>query len=255
LSLASNYRPVSLLPVLSKIFETVIYNRLLKHVTENNLLACSQHGFIKGKSTDSAIYEMSEYILSAFDNQEAVLGTFLDLSKAFDTINHSILLQKLERYGVRGTPLKLLASYLNNRCQKVRINNNGINYTSSTKKISMGVPQGSILGPLLFIIYVNDLASLPHLRNCLIDTYADDTNFLIKGKSMDGMVVQLHDVFNSMLEWFITNKLVLNTEKTQCVAFRSDRSNITVPVNVSLNNCIIPLAKQTKFLGYMSMSI
>ena len=142
----SNYRPVSVLPAFSKIFEKVMYNRLLTHLTDNNILSPSQFGFRAGHSTSHAILYLVDQITRAIDRREMTIGVFLDLSKAFDTVNHTILLHKLQHYGISGTALRWFDSYLLNRKQYVKYNH----ANSEFETISCGVPQGSILGPLLF---------------------------------------------------------------------------------------------------------
>ena len=152
----SNYRPVSALPVFSKVIERLMYNRLLKYINENKLSYKYQFGFQKGKSTHMALIALIDKISEALENGDCVIGIFLDFSKAFDTIDHSILLQKLSFYGIQGVILSWFENYLSNRKQYVTYN--GIK--SKTEKVNCGVPQGSILGLLLFLIYINDLSTV-----------------------------------------------------------------------------------------------
>ena len=174
----SNYRPVSILPVLSKLFERVMYNRLLNFINENKLLYKYQFGFREEHGTDIALIVLIDKIMQAFNEGEIVLGVFLDLSKAFDTVNHEILLTKLYHYGVRGIPYEWFKSYMSNRQQFVSYNN----HQSKKKTIKCGVPQGSILGPLLFLIYINDMVTASHLLFSIL--FADDTNVFVTGKTL-----------------------------------------------------------------------
>jgi hypothetical protein len=151
-----NYRPISLLPSFSKIFEKLIYNRLYHHCIENKILTIYHYGFKCHSSTENATFKLLNEIYLAFNNRERVGGIFCDLQKAFDCVNHDILLSKLRFYGIKGKFFNLLSSYLQNRYQKVQLNNkNSMTVISSDWNIApYGVPQGSILGPLLFLLYI-----------------------------------------------------------------------------------------------------
>ena len=149
-----NYRPISVLPCFSKILERIIYNRLYSFFSENNVLHKKQFGFQKQHSTDHAIVYLVNQILKSFENKCYTLGVFIDLKKAFDTVDHNILLKKLFHYGVKGNTLKLLQSYLHKRKQHIAYKNSS---KTEFKNVICGVSQGSILGPLLFLIFINDL--------------------------------------------------------------------------------------------------
>ena len=151
-----NYRPISVLSVFSKIMEKVMYNHLLDFITKHNILHKYQFGFRKQHSTNHAVISLVEKLHNALDQGNIAIPCFLDLKKAFDTVNHSILISKLYKYGIRGPTLEWFKSYLSNRQQYVQIHKT----KSDTKPITCGIPQGSILGPLLFIIYINDLAQV-----------------------------------------------------------------------------------------------
>ena len=171
-ALFSTYRPISVLPCVSKILERIIYNRIINYLNDFNVVCDNQYGFRKNRSPSLALIDLCYRISSALDRREYALGVFLDLSKAFDTVNHAILFDKLEHYGIRGLALEWVKSYFSERAQFVEFNN----VRSSPQGISCGVPQGSILGPLLFILYVNDLNNASLLDVIL---FADDTNLFI----------------------------------------------------------------------------
>ena len=152
----STYRPVSVLPIFSKLLERLVYNRLIKFINDNKPLYDYQFGFQRGKSTQLAVMMLFVKITEALDNKECVIVIFLDFSKAFDTVDHEILLLKLEKYGIQGTELQWLNDYLSNRRQYVTYSN----YKPSFGTITCGVPQGSILGPLWFLMYINDLSNV-----------------------------------------------------------------------------------------------
>ena len=148
-----NYRPISILSPFSKVLEKLVYNQLYDFLDKHNILYRYQFGFRKGHSTEQAILEITDTIKQAMDKKLVTCGVFLDFSKAFDTVNHEILLSKLYHYGIRGIPLDWFENYLDNRTQFVKIGSS----QSNTETITCGIPQGSTLGPLLFLLYINDL--------------------------------------------------------------------------------------------------
>ena len=197
--LCINYRPVSVLPCLSKIFERCMYNRLFKFFEANNVLNDCQFGFRKSSSPELALSLLVDKITKAMDAKENAVGLFIDLSKAFDTVNFDILLQKLEVYGIRGTPLKWIENYLNGRKQFVYYNNCKSDY----RDIKCGVPQGSILGPLFFLIYINDLLFLTDQMDFIM--FADDTTIVMTDKDINVLQQKINLEMKLVMEWFKVN--------------------------------------------------
>ena len=241
-----NYRPISILPVISKLYEKVMYKRLYSFLTTNNILNKSQYGFRSKHSTIHAVTELIENILDGYENKESTLSVFVDLSKAFDTINHDILLNKLCHYGVRGQALEWFKSYLLNRKQYVSL---GAEYKSQILPIECGVPQGSILGPLLFIIYTNDIPSCLKQSHPIL--FADDTNISLKGQN----AVLLYQTMNAELEilgdWYKANKLSLNVKKTNYVFFPCNKLHAEYICDIIINNAIINQKQYVTFLGIL----
>ena len=241
--LFSNYRPVSILPLFSKILERLMYSRLLAFVNENRLLYSYQFGFRFGHSPNLAMIILIDKISNALENGEYVLGLFLDFSKAFDTVNHSILYQKLEFYGIRGSSLDLFKSYLSQRVQFVEYADS----KSDEQEIVCGVPQGSILGPLLFLLYINDLAHVSSKLFALL--FADDSNLFISGTNLNDMINTMNEEMVKIVEWLHVNKLSLNLKKTHFIIFRKARKKVEVSQNIIIDNVIISRTNKTKFLG------
>lgn len=202
----SNYRPISILPTISKVFEIAIKNRLMTFLERFKLLNKEQHGYRTNRSTITALVNLVDKIAEAFDNEQEIQLTCCDLSKAFDTVDFSMLKKKLEYYGIRGKALELLGSYLDNREQVVHWN--GI--TSEAQRVSCGVPQGSILGPALFVIYTNDLPNSVSCEDMCL--YADDTSFLTRKE-------EAQRTLDEAGEWFNSNNFKMNLEKTQTLLF------------------------------------
>ena len=180
--ISSNYRPVAVLPAFSKVLERLMYNRLLSFINKFSLLHPYQFGFRQNHLPELALLYLVDKISNALDNGECVLGLFLDFSKAFDTVNHDLLLTKLEYLGIRGIPLEWFKSYLADRRQYVIYTD----IKSSCKTITCGVPRGSILGPLLFLVYINDLANFSDVIFSLF--LADDSNMLLSGQNPDNFI-------------------------------------------------------------------
>ena len=182
--LFSNYRPVSVIPIFSKFLEKIVYFRLINYVDKHKLLASNQYGFRKNHSTSLALLYLYDKITAAVDERKYTAGLFLDLSKAFDTVNHSILLGKLEHYGMRGLALEWVKSYLCKRLQYVKLN---------------GVPQGSVACPLFFLVYINDICHLSNLYDLVL--FADDTNLFFSHNDIQ----TLTHIINSEMLGYLTN--------------------------------------------------
>ena len=237
----NNYRPVSVLPIFSKILERVMYTRFLNYLNKHKILYEFQFGFRGGHSTYMPLIVLVDKISKALENGECVIGLFLDFSKAFDTINHSILFEKLHHYGIRGVALEWFKSYMSNRSQYVLYNG----YASCTKTVTCGVPQGSVLGPLLFLVYVNDLA---HVSKTLFSLmFADDTNMFMSGINVEILSYQFNTELMNVVKWLQTNKLSLNIDKTHYMFFKGNK-HLADPV-IMIDGKRIKKVNKTKFLG------
>jgi hypothetical protein len=241
----SNYRPISVLSIFSKLFEKVMYKRLENHLANNEILSPFQFGFRKHHSTSMAVTLFSEKVYDILENRKFAIATFLDLSKAFDLVNHSFHLKKLTHYGIRGVAHDWINSYLSNRKQYVHYNNT----QSSLLDIICGVPQGSILGPLLFIIYINDLQIQTPVNALHYTLYADDTNLLISGDNINDTIQELNTHLTTLHQWFTSNHLFVNTTKTNYMVFSKKSSVRLHNFEIKLNNTIINRVYQKKFLG------
>ena len=238
----NNYRPVSVLPILSKIFERAMYNRLVTFLEAHLILYNKQFGFRGKHSTYMALMLLTDKLIKCMENGEIVIGVFLDFSKAFDTVDHTILLKKLYHYGIRGVAYHWFESYLNNRKQYVTYN--GVK--STMKTIRCGVPQGSILGPLLFLIYINDLANV--CKQTVPFLFADDTNLFKNGNDINSIVESLNSELSDISLWLKINKLSLNIKKTHYMIFTTKRKIIEF-LDIKIDGTNIERVDDTKFLG------
>lgn len=252
-----NYRPISILPTISKILEKILNNRLLKYINTHKLLSENQYGFRAGIATEDAVIAFSEKVTQLMDKKQRCIGLFLDISKAFDTVSAPILLSKLERMGIRGPALDIFSSYLENRFQHVQLDA----VTSDKARIEYGVPQGSILGPTLFLIYINDLCSIP-LTNCFIFTYADDTALLVHGNDWSETEKYAQMMLDIVMNWFSNNLLTLNAEKTKLISFSlSNRTQPHISPIVKAHSCspytscACPTLATTSCVKYLGVQI
>ena len=237
----TNYRPVSLLPQFSKILEKLFNRRLEKFLDKNKILSNTQYGFRENMSTSLALMELIEDVTQSLDAHKHTIGVFIDLKKAFDTIDHRILLNKLNHYGLRGKSNDWIKSYLESRKQYVKLENCESDYM----KVVCGVPQGSILGPKLFILYINDMCNVSNILKFIL--FADDTNIFCSGNNLKKLSELISQELNKLRDWFSVNKLSLNVSKTNFMVFSNTRK--VENVEITINNTAITRVNSTKFLG------
>ena len=221
----SNWRPISQLSPFSKLFEKCLHSRLSKFLIKNKILNPNQFGFQANSSTENAVLKICDEICTCINNKEIVCSVFLDLKKAFDTVNHDILLKKLYMYGIRGNVYDLFASYLTNRKQYTLINGVKSDYRS----ISCGIPQGSVLGPLLFLLYVNDINSVSKFK---INLFADDSYLSLNNHCPSQLQADMNTELLKIDRWLKMNKLSLNIEKTFFILFTNRRINFDFAIKI-----------------------
>ena len=243
-----NYRPISLLSIFSKVFEKTMYKRLYSFLNKYKLLYELQFGFRRGHSTTLALIDITDKIREALDKGSYVLGIYLDLQKAFDTVDHDILCKKLEHYGVRGIANLWFRSYLKDRKQFVSLSGQN----SDHKSVSIGVPQGSILGPLLFLLYVNDISNAisdPCIKTFL---FADDTNVFVEGTKFEDIKAKSESAITQLASWFVDNRLSLSIEKTHFSIFHKARQKIPKELDkLQFNGQEILRVNSVKYLGIL----
>ena len=238
----TNYRPISLLPQISKILETLFNRRLTEFLEKYKVISPTQYGFRENMSTCFALTELVDEVTASLDQKLCTMGVFIDLKKAFDTVDHQLLCKKNEFYGIRGVALNWITSYLANRSQFVYID--GIH--SRLSHVSCGVPQGSVLGPKLFILYVNDLCNVSNLVKCIL--FADDTSLFCSDANINRLFERVSSVLASMCRWFAINKLSLNVLKTSYMLFRN---NSAIDTELSINGvCLEREYGSQNFLVY-----
>ena len=238
-----NYRPISLLSNVNKIFEKLMHKRLYNFLEEQKCIYDYQFGFRKYHSTTHALIDLTEDVRKAIDNNTFSCGVFIDLQKAFDTVDHNILLKKLEHYGIRGIANDWFNSYLKNRKQYVSISG----YESKIVNINFGVPQGSVLGPLLFLIYINDLNKA--IKHSKTRHFADDTNLLIRNKSLKQLQKHINYDLRQLCNWLKANKISLNCSKTELIIFRHPNKQINYKLKIKINGKKLIPSKFVKYLG------
>ena len=243
----NNYRPISLLITVSKLLEKIMYKRVYNFLSDTNQLYSSQYGFRSQHSCDHAINELLCAIIKNLERQWTTVSIFLDLSKAFDTLEHSTIFKKLERYGIRGQALEWFKDYLTNRNLRVkcRTGDKGSETTSDTYPVEYGTPQGSCLGPLLFLIFCNDLQYHLSYLNCI--QFADDTMLYLSHHNVKYLRFMIETDLENISDWFRANKLTLNVGKTNCLVFGKNPPELTSAL--SINGERMHVTNTTKFLG------
>ena len=238
-----SYRPISLLPALGKLFEKIILVRMMYFLDKHDLISNHQFGFRPKYTTEYAILDVYEKLLSNMDRGTTSCAIFLDLAKAFDSVSHNILLRKLEKYGFRGNALKLLTSYLSSRSQFVKLGD----VKSITSLIEFGVPQGSILGPILFLLFINDL---PNATKLFVKLYADDTFLCAQNDDIKLLVKEVNLELTNVFKWLCSNKLTLNFSKTKYMVLTKKR-DVSHSFTVKMGGKKLQECNTYKYLGVM----
>ena len=246
-NLVKNYRPISLLPIFGKVFEKILYNNLFSYLKENDLIVKNQSGFLPGDSCISQLLSITDDIYKAFDGNPSLeaRGVFLDMSKAFDKVWHEGLLHKLKCYGVEGKMYELLKNFLNDRKQRVVLNGQ----TSSWENVNSGVPQGSVLGPLLFLIYINDLPDGLQQSNAKL--FADDTCLFSIVSNLNETSETMNADLNRIKEWAFQWKMSFNPDPNKQAAEVIFSHKLKPPTHppISFNNCQVASVLSHKHLG------
>jgi hypothetical protein len=239
----TNYRPISLLSIINKIIEKLLYKRLYEYFENFKIIYQYQFGFRHAYSTTMALIEITDQLREQIESKDITIGIYIDLTKAFDLVNHKMLISKLQSYGIRGTALELMKSYLSERSQYTKVDCT----KSDIKKIQCGVPQGSVLGPLFFLIFVNDMQ---YCTKAKLRLFADDTNIFISNKDANIVKQQAEACLTDITTWLDANKLLLSEEKTSFSIFMPANKQVPEILNrIKVNGKMIQRTDSSKYLG------
>jgi sarcosine oxidase/L-pipecolate oxidase len=248
-----NYRPISVISVFAKLLERLMFNRLIPLLSENKIFTEAQNGFRKEKCIETAIQSFIEIIQESLHKELHTIGIFFDLTKAYDILNHTVLLEKLSSYAIRGTVNSWFQSYLTNQKQFIEINQSDSSnvrvyrYRSSFMEIKQGVPQGPARGPLLFLLYINDLPSNIHGPKLVM--FANDINVLITDSDVGVLQSKIDRVITELESRFNRNNLVINVGKTVVMSFHNRQLKFPVKPQVTFNKMNFVYTAETKFLS------
>ena len=241
---AKDWRPITQISLPSKILERIIHTHLSKYLEDNNILYNNQHGFRSERSTTSAVFRALKDIYDNWKLHMFSTCIFIDFSRAFDSIDHDIFLRKLKLYGMSDNCVSFLSSYINSRTQCSRVNG----YDSPNAKLECGTAQGSILGPLFFILYVNDI--LKYLtNNKRLAMYADDTLLIGSGNTLESSIVACQEAMNEVYGWCLLNRLTINIDKTKCMIVSQHVTKDTDQCSVKISNTPLKSVHTYEYLG------